>query len=205
MQNKAFFQKTLAAVDSQQAEWTRRTEDRERALEEQTKMITEAWLNLESERRAKLQHGAVNRTHSPGLPPTANQPAVVANQPIQHNATENVEPSDINDDTDANIDPSGQEVSRQEVTPNTAPTVETNGTSMSIVANASPLDNVSVGAAAPNIPVSNPTIDPIDPWQSTMSGNSPGAAAPTKPANGPNASSDAVKQFKRLRRAMRGK
>ena len=67
---------TLAAVDAQQAEWARQTEARERAIQQQTKMLTEAWLELEEQRREKLQHGGgtVARNAGQGFPQISLQP-----------------------------------------------------------------------------------------------------------------------------------
>ncbi|KAA5544599.1 hypothetical protein FYK55_09810 [Roseiconus nitratireducens] len=45
----------IARLDRQQSEWSKRTQAKEATLEDQSKLLTEAWLSVESERRRTIQ------------------------------------------------------------------------------------------------------------------------------------------------------
>lgn len=204
--------KTLAAIDAQQAEWTRRTEDRERTLEEQTKLISEAWLNLENERRAKLQHrGAAGSGSTQVLPQGNIQPPLTQNAAVQTGVAQ-VSPTrcDVVTDDAGTSDPnpanqllaaspshppgSGGGSDAREKIENPPSDSETSPTSPggAMVVNRSPLANPAPqGGSAHLPPAANPSVEPINPWQ-----NQTQAAV--------DATSDAVKQFKKLRREIRG-
>ena len=56
----------IAKLDHQKAEWTKRTVAKEEALRDQSKKLTEAWLEVESERRKAIRGSRVSNIPSSG-------------------------------------------------------------------------------------------------------------------------------------------
>ena len=57
----------IAKLDQQKNEWARRTAEKELSLRDQAKKLTEAWLEVEDQRRQKLQ--TARTTVTTGQPP----------------------------------------------------------------------------------------------------------------------------------------
>lgn len=69
----------IARLDQQKAEWTKRTAAKEANLRDQAKRLTEAWLEVESERRKQIQ-GARVAAVNPATPGGSDRPNCTAMQ-----------------------------------------------------------------------------------------------------------------------------
>ncbi len=71
----------IARLDQQKTEWSKRTAAKEEGLRDQSKRLTEAWLEVESERRKAIQgaRAAATAANKPGIGPVV--PAVHAGVP----------------------------------------------------------------------------------------------------------------------------
>lgn len=70
----------IAKLDQQKSEWTKRTREKEAGLLEQSKMLTEAWLEVEAERR-KAAQGV--RSVQPGNAARTVRPAAVTSPVVR--------------------------------------------------------------------------------------------------------------------------
>ncbi|TWT88061.1 hypothetical protein [Stieleria varia] len=230
-EQEEMLKQTLAAVDSQQAEWTLRTEARERDVQEQASLLADAWLTVESERRSKLAHGkaVVPTNPTPTHAQTFTPPGNISLAPA---AREHCAPSPIRSQISfAAKDISGRDASKtspiesdiaSDATSEPGNTPSCSTESNEFTADAGPTHShcsAPDGAQAPIrdasnpgqiVPTSNPDVDCRPPAIKPVAGTVvPPAINPTNPwqqqASSAEAQSDAVKQFQRLRREIRSK
>ena len=73
----------IARLDQQKAEWNKRTAAKEANLRDQAKLLTEAWLEVESERRKHIQGVSAAAVHSAGPISAVHQTAPSPQRPVQ--------------------------------------------------------------------------------------------------------------------------
>lgn len=85
----------IAKLDQQKSDWLKRTREKEAALLEQSKMLSEAWLDVEAQRRKAAQGVRASQAAGVGrVARSAGAPPVVAPVSVVEPTTEAASPSE---------------------------------------------------------------------------------------------------------------
>ena len=178
----------IARMDQEKAEWSKRTAAKEEALREQSKKLTEAWLDVESERRKAIQGArAANVSGSS----SAGNPAI--GLPLGAGG----QAATVRGGQAATVHGGQAATVQQAVVVPVQPTPTAPGTPMvnPVIANSPPV------AAAPNIaPISSV------PSPSPMAANTPPQSTAPKEDSHEQAEAETrqrIEEFKRMQRAIR--